>query len=388
MRSSISAASHQDARKIRVATLLHTTGYGGVDTIVMNWAKDLQTCDFEPFLFTFADPRGIERPFVDKAATLGMPVHTIPWGRRKPLLTAAQSLAAQLRTLSVDILHCHNPYADFVGALAPHWYPVRTVTTLHAWGESGFRLRVLEWLDCHACQKFDRITVPSSAAMEGAVERGIPRSRIQLVGISAREFHSISAEEKRRKREELNVDPDDVILVILGRLHPFKRTALTIEAVGVLAAKYPRLKLWVVGDGPEEENLKRQTARLGIDDRVRFWGYLREVEPILPLADIQVHSSRVGEGLPLALLEGMSAGLPVVATAVGSIPDIVITNRTGILTEPGNVPQLIEAIDNLICDERLRAQLATGAREMMRQHFMPDQAAGSLAEIYRGLLSP
>jgi glycosyltransferase involved in cell wall biosynthesis len=373
-------------RKIRVATLLHTTGYGGVDTIVLNWARELDRASFESCLFTFEDPRGIEQPFVDKAATFGMPVRKIPWGRRKPLVAAAKSLAAQLQSMSVDILHCHNPYADFVGALTPRWFPVRTVTTLHAWGESGFRLRVLEWLDCRACQKFDCITVPSRAALEGAVERGIPKARMQMVGISAREFPRVSQEERNRRRAQWNVNPQDVVLVIVGRLYPFKRTALTLEAVSALASKHEHLKLWVVGDGPEETNLRRQAVSLSIEDRVRFWGYVPDVVPLLPLADIQVHSSGQGEGLPLALLEGMSASLPVVATAVGSIPDIVITAQTGILTEPGEVGQLVAAIDRLVCDEGLRSRLALGARELMEQHFFPEQASCSLAAIYRELM--
>ena len=207
-----------------------------------------------------------------------------------------------------------------------------------------------------------------------------------MVGISAREFPRISQEERERQRARLNVNSQDVVLVIVGRLHPFKRTALTFEAMALLASKYEHLKLWVVGDGPEESNLKRQAASLGIEDRVRFWGYVPDVVSILPLADIQVHSSRVGEGLPLALLEGMSSGLPVVATAVGSIPDIVITDVTGILTEPGAVGQLVAAIDKLVCDEGLRTRLALGARRLMEQRFFPDQAAGSLTAIYKELM--
>src|SRR5688572_9055240 len=132
---------------VRVAHLIHTMAHGGVETALINWFKTFTPDNVQAHLLCFANPGHTEKPFVDAATNAGLAVHLIPWGRHKPVLRSARALAAFIREHRIELLHCHNTYANLVGLCASRSTRVKTLTTVYVWSGYGVKRRMLQWLD-------------------------------------------------------------------------------------------------------------------------------------------------------------------------------------------------------------------------------------------------
>jgi glycosyltransferase involved in cell wall biosynthesis len=183
-------------------------------------------------------------------------------------------------------------------------------------------------------------------------------------------------------RRELAIPPDGPLLVAVGNLYPVKDHATLLRA----AASPPLARVAIAGRGSEEASLKRLAGELGIADRVHLLGLRDDIDRVLLAADVFVQPSR-SEGLPLSILEAMGAGLPVVATAVGGIPEAVVAGKTGALVPAGDPAALAEALRCLLerpdrghalgCAGRTRAAEEFSIAAMVdRYQVLYAQAAG------------
>lgn len=371
-------------QRIGVGVLIFTTGYGGADTIVFNWLQALQSIpSIQLYLFTFAKP---ER-FLAKAAGIGIPVYQLPWSRRKPLLRATKILADYARRFNLDILHCHNPYADFVGCLLKRYIKIKTVMTFHAWGEPEIRVKILEWLDLFISRFFDQITAASEAVRLGAIERGVPEERIKTVQVcTATAAASLTPEVRTARRATFGVGAEDLVFISLARCYPVKRYDVMLRALRSVAQLYPNTRLWIVGDGPEEAMLQKLAEHLGVTRHVQFLGYRADATELLSLADVQLLTSDT-EGLPMAILEGMAASLPIIATKVGSLPNVLVDGQSVVFTRPGNVDDVITAAIDLIQHPLKRHALGEAARRIFTESYAPECGAASMAALYKDLVT-
>ena len=140
----------------------------------------------------------------------------------------------------------------------------------------------------------------------------------------------------------------------------------------------------IAGRGEEEENLRRLASELGIADRVRLLGLRDDIDRVLAAGDLFVQPS-LSEGLPLAVLEAMSAGLPIVATRVGGVGEAVVDGETGLLVEPGDAPGLALAVRRLLDDPIALASFGESARRRARPEFSVDAMAAHYEELYASL---
>jgi glycosyltransferase involved in cell wall biosynthesis len=154
----------------------------------------------------------------------------------------------------------------------------------------------------------------------------------------------------------------------------------------VLRAEFPDLVLEIAGSGPERPTLEREAQTLGLSDGVRFLGWVEELAPVLARWDVFVLPS-LEEGFPMAVAEAMAAGLPVVATAVGGIPEIVEDGRTGYLVRSVDPAALAERLRVLILDPAQCRMMGDAGRARVREHFSEKKMIDAIAEIYDQLLS-
>ena len=168
-------------------------------------------------------------------------------------------------------------------------------------------------------------------------------------------------------RASLGVPPDATVLVLLANLKPLKRQRDLVEAAGRLLARHPRLHVLLLGGGPDDE-VRAACARAGMEGRVTVHHAQGGAIDLLREAAVGVLCSET-EGLSNAILEYMACGLPVVATAVGGTPDLVVPEETGLLYAPGDVPALAAALDRLLGDDALRARLGAGGRRRFEDRF-------------------
>lgn len=174
------------------------------------------------------------------------------------------------------------------------------------------------------------------------------------------------------------------LLVSVGRLKAPKDFSTLVRAVARLEPRSWRLI--IVGDGPERPALERQLHAEGLDDAVEFVGERSDVSELLAGADAFVLSSR-SEGMPLSVLEAMAAGLPVVATAVGGVPEVVVHDETGVLVAPGDAEALAAALARLIDDPELRRRLGSAGRSRAARHFDLPRFRQAHVELYRAELA-
>lgn len=375
-------------KRIAVLHLLHTVAYGGVETMILNWVRHMDRERFDVRLACFTNPGGggTEEPFREAAARLGFEVTTIPWGRRKPLLKSARALAQFLRVQQTDILHTHNCYADCVGVIAARLVPVQTISTISVWSQLNWKRRLIEAVNVLALRFVDQITVHCEETRRQTVARGFPAARLQtlICGFETQAV-ALSPQERLRRRRALGIADEQIVLVNLARLYPEKLQDVLLRCFKELLQHCPQARLWIIGRGPLETALKTLCSQLGLDTAVTFFDWVDDLPTLLALADIQVHPSRM-EGVSLSIGEGMAAGLPIVASDVGGMSEVIHHDRTGLLVPPGDTRGFVETVLTLMRHPEERQRLGTAARHFITHDYSLTAAVARVEQAYENLL--
>lgn len=195
------------------------------------------------------------------------------------------------------------------------------------------------------------------------------------------EISELTPEARRERRTELGLERDRPVIVSVARLVPEKDPMTLLEAVMRLDAQ-----LIFVGDGPLRLKLEMATQSMGLASRVRFAGTQSDTRPFLAVADVAVLAS-IHESQGIVLLEAMAAGLPVVATRVGGIPEVVLDGITGILVTPRDAPSLAEALSRVLSDREFARMLGSCGRERARRDFSLTVRARALEDMILGAVA-
>jgi len=210
---------------------------------------------------------------------------------------------------------------------------------------------------------------------------GIPRQKIIFIpnGVDLQNLKDLP--DKLQARARLALPPDQVLVGTVARLDPVKRLDVLLQALRSLSD----VGAVVVGDGPERVILIEVSERLKLTERIFFVGHQEDVWPWLAALDVFVLCSD-WEGMSNALLEAMAARLPVVATAVGGTPDVVVDGVTGLLVPPRDPPALAKAVVRLLRDPDLRHRMGEAGRERVEEHFSLERMVGRTQALYQQLL--
>ena len=194
-------------------------------------------------------------------------------------------------------------------------------------------------------------------------------------------FVASPMEEIQRLRQSLGLRDESVILAV-GRLSYEKGFADLLRAVAVLskANSAPDFRLVLVGDGPEREPLRRLAVQLGIEAKVTMAGFQRDTRPYYSIATLLAVPSHT-EGSPNVVLEGMAAGLPIAATAVGGVPEILEPGVTGLMVPPRNPDAMAGAILRILTDPELGLRLGAAARQRAESKFTPQRIQTSAGGV-------
>jgi L-malate glycosyltransferase len=229
--------------------------------------------------------------------------------------------------------------------------------------------------------------VAVSASVEDYLVRGIkvPRNKVTLINNGVLMPAPASDEQKRAVRAALRLRPDELIIGCCCRLFDqHKRVSDLIKAFARVHERFPKAKLLLVGEGPDEAMLHSLASQLGVAEHVCFAGYQGDTRPFYEVMDVFVLASAF-EGLPLALLEAMFASLPVVATRVGGIPTAVKADETGYLVEPKAPSELADKLTALLSDAPLRRSMGQAGLVRARAEFSADRYVRQFDELYQRL---
>jgi glycosyltransferase involved in cell wall biosynthesis len=302
---------------------------------------------------------------------------------RRAELGQWRRLAAYLRRERVDVLHAHmfgsNVWGTIIGRLAG--VPV-VIAHEHTWSFQGAPLRRL----------FDRELIGRFSDAFVSVSREDRRKMIEIERIPAERIRLIAngitpeaPTPGRDLRAELGLGSGPVIGAV-GALRAQKAYDVLIRAVADLRAGCPGLRVLIAGDGAEEARLKVSIGELGLQETVLLLGRRLDVADVLAALDIAVCSSRF-EGSPLAVMEYMEAGLPIVATRVGGVPDLIDDGVHGLLVEPEDPAALAGAVRSLLEDRERARAMGARARERRRSEFDLDVMVHNIEALYEELLA-
>jgi glycosyltransferase involved in cell wall biosynthesis len=381
------ASMPTDARsKPHVLTLTDSLGAGGAEVVAMELVLRADPNRFQRSLCVTrsneASDWATSGENVERLRAEG--VNVLKLDRRNRVdLRAWRPLVGYLRSRRVDVLHAHkfgsNVWAAVFGRLLR--VPV-VVSHEHTWSFEGQPVRKL--VDRRIVGPYsDAVIAVSEADRRRMIERvGMPADRVVLIpnGISAPQ-----PEDGAAIRAELGFGQGVPILVLTAGLRVQKAIDVMLQAMALLRRAQPQVQLLIVGPG-DPTQLRAQASRIGVGDAVTFTGARGDVAKILAASDIGVLSSDF-EGMPLAVLEYMAARLPVVATDVGGLPEIVDHGRSGLLVPPRDPVALAGAIDTVLSDRAMARSMGAAGHARQQREFSAEVMADRVYRLYDSLLA-
>jgi glycosyltransferase involved in cell wall biosynthesis len=292
---------------------------------------------------------------------------------------------AHLARRRPDLVHTHLATSDFLGCLAARSLGIPSVTTIHAdWWPDGPADQLRNWLVFRSRRHCaDAVVAVSKSARNAYLARSGDRpDHVTVVhnGVADRPSRGTGA----RVRGELGLRHDDLVVTTLSALRPEKNVEAAIDALALLRDAHPRARLVIVGDGPHAAPIRRRAAPLG--SAVVLAGHRDDPMAVLDATDVLVHPS-LTDAFPTTLLEAMVASVPVVATGVGGIPEMIEDGESGILVAPPpSAPRLAASLSRLLRDPDHRAKLSAGGRRRFEQDFTTGAWARGVRAVYDEVL--
>ncbi len=279
-----------------------------------------------------------------------------------------------------DLVHLHSRRgADLFGGLAARWSGVPAVLTRRVLsGERPSLMRV-------KYRPYAKVIAISEAIHQVLLRQGLPAERLAVVrsAIDEREYRSPC--DRGDFRRAFGLTPSQLVIGVVAQLIDIKGHRFLLQALPALLKDSPDTRVLFFGKGPLWGSLRRQVRRLGLRGRVILAGHRSDLQHYLGCLDLLVHPA-LKEGLGVSLLEASSAGVPIVASRVGGIPEVVRDGETGLLVSPGDAAGLASAVGRLLADAQQRRAMGARGRELMASEFSIDAMTEGNLAVYREVL--
>jgi glycosyltransferase involved in cell wall biosynthesis len=294
-------------------------------------------------------------------------------------LRAFRQIRELLKTLQPDMVSTHSSKAGILGRMAARSLGIPVIFTAHGWaftpGIPSHHAALYTWIERLAAPLASRVIAVSEFDRQLAISRGVVSSR-KLVTI-----HNGMPDISPTLRADPSRTP--VRLAMVARFEPQKDHATLLHALAGLMSYAWSLDL--IGDGPLQPKMEELSQRLGLAGRIRFWGQRMDVDAILAEVQVALLISN-WEGLPRSILEAMRAGLPVVSSAVGGVPESVRDGETGFTVARGDVAGLRERLRQLLVDAGLRTRMGRSGRQLYEDHFTLNRTLEETLAVYREIV--
>lgn len=361
---------------IRVVHVLAPARVGGLERVVEALARGQRERGIESRVAVVVEPGPDRHPFVEDLRTASVPVDVLQVPHRA-YLREARLLARTLRKRDPDLVHTHGYRADVVAAAVARLLGLSTVSTVHGFTGGGWKNRLYEWLQRRSLARMD-VVVPVSRRLGSELREGSSKpSRVEVVRNAW--FPTASMREPSSARQELGLRDDIFVIGWVGRLSREKGADVLLRAMNQFATD--DVSVCVLGEGSERSRLEDLAAALGIEDRLRLHGFVPRAEVLFPAFDVFVLSSRT-EGTPVTLFEAMEAEIPVVATRVGGVPDVVRHEREALLVPSEEPGALAQAILRVRANPGAARERARRARRRLETEFSIDPWLDRYQEVY------
>ena len=362
--------------------ILHIIGggeIGGAEQHVLSLLKGTDRTRFDPHLVCLT-----QGPFSELAVENKIPTVTFPM--RVPLdISPIPDLIRWSKKQGINLVHTHGSRANLLGRLSAKWLGIPNLTTVH----SSLAHDYLSPWSARMALGLDRLTLPLTSGIitvseylaKEVASRGGRNIETIYNGHTSISFDNPSYN-RHHFREQWGIPSNALVLGTIGRLHPTKGQIYLIKAAIQLRLKFPNLHLLLIGDGPLRQSLSLELQKNTIPHTIT--GYLPKAYQALPAMDLFVLPS-VSEGMGLVLLEAMQAGIPIVASSVGGIPELVCDGKEGLLFSPGDVSELTIACTSIFNNHSLAQSLVLAGQNRWPM-FSIDSMIRETEQVYAQLL--
>lgn len=373
----------------RVLHLLESGGLYGAERVVLNLAVVQKAAgEFEPVVGCIVQHPAEPSALYDAASAAGLEAHRFLL-RNGRLAIDVPRAARDLRVARISLLHSHGYKATVYGSFVRALRPMPITATCHLWfmrPDSPAKMKAMVALEMRIYRRFRAVVAVSEQIRRILVRSGVDERRVQVVrnGIPL-DGSPLGADRRRTLRESLGVPSDGFLVLNAGRLSAQKDQAALVHAISAMPAGNRPVFCAIAGEGPLRGELQDLIGGAGLGGRVRLIGYRDDVGDLLGAADAFALPS-LDEGMPMILLEAAAAGLALVATPVGDVPELVRDGVTGLLVPCGEPAALAAALTRLRDEAGLAGRLGAAVREDVRRSHSRESMAARYAEVYRELI--
>lgn len=367
---------------IRVLLIASNPEYAGLERHVSRLIEAMsQLRDVEPHLVVFH-----EGQLVEEVRALGVPIEvvTLRWVFD---VTAISRLARTIRRWKIDCLHTYGYKANVIGTMAARWAGVKAIVCAERgkkepfYGFDWLKMEVYEALNFAVSNILARRIITPSNELRKHFAPRYPLTKVVTVHNGIRPLAGPAPKTVAEIRASLGASDSTPLIGIVGRLKPVKGHSDFLKAASIVSEKLPDASFVVLGDGPLMKPLRDEAAASGLNGRVHFVGFKADVLDWTAALDLLVFASH-SEGIPNALLEAMSLGVPVVSTAVGGVPEVIEDGMSGILVPPRDPEALAQVCLELLNDPGRRQMMALAGRERCHTCFSDLRMAQNTRDVY------
>ncbi len=309
---------------------------------------------------------------------------------KKENLEAYKQLKKLIDSGNYDLIHCHTPMGSVIARLAAG--PARKNGTKIIYTAHGFHFYkgspMLNWLVYYPIEKLMSwrtdllITMNNEDYLRAKTFHAKRIALVSGVGLDLNRFKETGAEEKKKMREKLGLKPDDLFAISVAQLIKRKNHMVLIQAVAKL--QNPHFHLFICGDGVQEAELKAKAKEFGIENQVHFLGFRKDVHQLCKAADIFLFAS-LQEGLPVAIMEAMACGLPIIASKIRGNVDLIDEGKGGYLVGPTDVEGFVSAIREVTDNEEYLQEMKEYNMKRIQQ-YSQESVLKEMEELYCSMM--
>lgn len=380
--------------KPKILHIITKSNFGGAQRYVFDLAKNTKNLHFET-----AVACGGEGELVDRLKAENITVYKVEGFQRdlktKQEFTSLASLKKILQTFKPNIVHLNSSKAGFLGAIAIRLYhrQAKIIFTVHGWPflePRKFYWRFFIWFaSFFTILLVDKVIFVSQFDFKNS-KMPFLKKKATIIPVAVPAFPILDRDEARQKlfpKKTINTHKPHIWLVTVAELHKNKNHEAVIDALADFnQLKHGKIFYTLIGDGEEVDNLKDQVLRRKLVDYVFFFGHLKDARKYLSAFDIFILTSKK-EGLPYALLEAGRASLPIIASEVGGIPEIITNNQSGFLVDYKDHQSLIKALEILINQPDKRFSFSETLFEKIKTNFSLEEMLKNTNNLYQEILN-
>jgi len=288
----------------------------------------------------------------------------------------------------VDIIHTHAYYGDAVGAIAGKLARVKTVATVYVWGKYELHRQIMHVIDWLAIQFMTRVTAHCRDTASKTYVLGTSPKDIPVLFPGYPHRRSILPEQERQRRRQAAGIGAETLLINAARLAPEKAQDQLLRSFQSIHRRFPDTRLWILGAGLESirTQLIELRKELQLEGAVELIGFQSDFAALLDIADFMVHPSHV-EGIPQSIMAGMAAGLPIVASDVGGVAEVITHGQSGMLVKENDVEGFAQTVIGLLENRDRARALGQAARMRIENELSTETAVRSVENLYREMMS-